>query len=334
MRRAGPAPPPAAVTRPRVRVGIVSWNTAGLLDRCLAALPQALEGTDAEVVVVDNGSDDGSADVADRHPRARVVRNRENLGYAKAMNLALTSSSIGRQAEVLIALNPDTNPPPGSLTLLVDRLLADPGAGLVAPRLVDEDGRSQWSARRFPSLAGAAAACLLPGRWQGGRAGRRLHLEHAAQPSHPTDVDWTIGAVHVIRAEALGDRSPYDERWFMYVEDLELCWWLDRRGWRCRFEADVPVVHVGNAAGSIAWGDGYMGRCYDAIYDWYQRDRNRVGVRVYAALNAARVASRIGVGVASRRPDAYTAALRRELPHHARTVLHGAPPPAGPPAPK
>lgn len=314
--------------RPTVRVGVVAWNTAALLDRCLARLPEALAGTDAEIVVVDNASSDGSADAAARHPGVTVVRNPTNVGYARAMNQALA----GGDARVLVALNPDTEPPPGSLATLVDRLLADPGVALVAPMLVGADGAPQWTARRFPSIGVGAATCLLPGRWQGGRLGRRLNLELAEQPSRPVDMDWAIGAVHVIRADAVAGRAaPYDERWFMYVEDIELCWWLARRGWRRRFEADVAIPHVGNASGDQAWGQDYMGRCFDAMYDWYERDRTPAGARAWAALNALRVLSRTGMAVLARRPDDHLAALRRELPHHLRVVGRGAPPPAGPP---
>lgn len=305
----------------------MSWNTADLLDRCLAALPEALAGTEADVVVVDNASSDGSAEVAARHPHVRVVANATNVGYATAMNQALA----GSRAEVLIALNPDTRPPPGSLATLVDRLLADPGVALVAPKLLGPDGSTQWTARPFPSLGVGAATCLLPGRWQSGRFGRRLSLELAEQPDVPSDVDWVVGAVHVIRADAVAGRKPYDERWFMYVEDIELCWWLAQRGWRRRFEADVAILHVGNASGDQAWGEEYMGRCFDAIYDWYERDRGTAGARAWAALNALRVAARAGVGILARRPQPHVAALRRELPHHTRVVLHGAPPAAGPP---
>ena len=306
----------------------MSWNTADLLDRCLSALPAALAGTDADLVVVDNASSDASADVAAGHPGVRVVRNPANVGYARAMNTALG----GGAADVLIALNPDTEPPPGSLVTLVHRLLADPGVGLVAPKLLGAAGDPQWSARRFPSLGVGAATCLLPGRWQGGRLGRHLNLELADQPDHPADIDWAIGAVHVIRARALAGRAPYDERWFMYVEDIELCWWLAERGWRRRFEADVAVPHVGNASGDQAWGDEYMGRCFDAMYDWYERDLSRLGVRAWAALNALRVLSRTGRALVARQPEDHLAALRRELPHHTRVVVGGAPPPAGPAA--
>ena len=320
-----PTPAGDPVTGVTVRVGIVSWNTASLLERCLRALPAALEGVEAEVVVVDNSSSDRSAEIAAAH--ARVVRNATNVGYARAMNQALAGTGAG----VLIALNPDTEPPPGSLATLVRRLLDDPGVGLVAPQLVGADGVTQWTARRFPSLGVGAATCILPRRVQRGPIGRHLLLELADQPTAPRDVDWAIGAVHVIRTAALAGRAPYDERWFMYVEDIELCWWLARRGWRRRFEADLAVVHVGNAAGAQAWGDQYMGRCFDAMYDWYERDRSRVGVRAWAALNAVRVAARAGVRIAARRPPERHAQLRRELPHHTRVVLHGAPPLAGPP---
>src|SRR3954447_47854 len=98
-----------------VRVGIVSWNTGECLGQCLDALPAALEGVDAEIVVVDNASSDDSADVAAARPWVRVVRNDVNLGYAKAMNQALG----GTEAEFLLAVNPDTVCPPGSLSALV-----------------------------------------------------------------------------------------------------------------------------------------------------------------------------------------------------------------------
>lgn len=281
------------------------------------------------MVVVDNASLDGSGDVAAASAHARAIRNSANVGYAKAMNQALA----GSEAEVLIALNPDTQPPPGSLATLVDRLLSDPGVALVAPMPVSVDGSPQWRpAASHRSVSGSRTASSR-GVGRGGTFGCHFGLEHADQPVAPTDIDWAIGAAHVIRAQALDGRTPYDERWFMYVEDIELCWWLARRGWRRRVEADIAVPHVGNASGAQAWGDDYMVRCLDAIYDWYERDRSRVGVRGWAMLNTIRIATPIGVGIVSRRPDDHLAALRRELPHHTRVVVHGAPPVAGPPTP-
>src|SRR5579875_2255421 len=120
-----------------VRVGIVSWNTSELLDHCLRALADALDGLHADVVVVDNASADDSVAVARRHPGVTVVANEANVGYARGMNQALLhgGSAASTPADVLIALNPDTVPAPGSLRLLVERLEADPGLGLVVPPL-------------------------------------------------------------------------------------------------------------------------------------------------------------------------------------------------------
>lgn len=313
---------------PDVRVGIVSWNTAAELDRCLTALPASLEGLHPEVVVVDNASDDGSAEVAERHPGVRVVRNAANVGYARAMNAALADTG----APVLAAVNPDTVVPPGALALLVARLVGCPDVGLVAPRLVHLDGGTQHSAYRFPSPA-VALACALPVRAQRGRLGRHLGLEPAGPPRLAIDVDWAIGAVHVIRAAALGRRQPYDERWFMYGEDIELCWWLSRRGWRRRYEADVVVPHEGNVAGAKAWGGRRTERWLPTTYDWYARDRGRFAARRWAAANTAAcavVAARLAL--TGHRGEA--GSLARLAGVHGRVIARiPVPDPSAPPPP-
>lgn len=324
----------------RVRVGIVSWNTAELLDRCLSALPAALADADtgarplvAEVHVVDNASADASAQLARSHG-AQVRVNPTNVGYATAMNQALADTD----AAVLIALNPDTEPSPGSLATLVRRLLGAPGVGLVVPRLHHPDGSPQHSVYRFPSVGVAAAASLVPPRWQRGSLGRRLWLEGAADHDTSADIDWAIGAVHVIRAEALAGRAPYSQRWFMYVEDLELCWWLHRHGWRIRLEADVGVLHVGNAAGAQAWGDDRTRRWLAATYDWYELSHgaparrrlaaiNFLGASCHAAINAAGALAPLD-GNARARRRVRARELIRALPAHLH-ALTGRNPGAG-----
>lgn len=320
--RGGPVLP-----TPGVRVGIVSWNTAAELDRCLASLPAALQGLNAEVVVVDNASGDGSAEAAEHHSGVRVVRSPVNVGYARAMNAALA----GTGAPVLAAVNPDTVLPAGALATLVERLLGRPDVGLVAPRLLDLDGGTQHSAYRFPSPV-VSLATALPVRAQGGRLGRRLGLE-AAGPPPVADVDWLIGAVHVIRAAALDGRPPYDERWFMYGEDIELCWRLARRGWRRRYEADVVVHHEGNVAGAQAWGGRRTERWLPITYDWYARDRGRFAARRWAAANTVActlVAARLAA--TGRRREAVP--LSRLAGVHGRAIARiPIPDPSPPPAP-
>jgi GT2 family glycosyltransferase len=315
-----------------VRVGIVSWNTADLLDRCLTALPAALEGVEASVCVVDNASGDASVDVAASHANVQVISNADNRGYARAMNQALGNAA----ADVLIALNPDTEPPPGSLAALTFRLLDRPDVGLVAPRLVHPDGALQHSAYLFPSPLVAGVVCFVPPRWQGGRVGRRFWLEGGAPHDRPTDVDWAIGAVHVIRAEAVDRARPYSERWFMYVEDLDLCWRLAESGWRRRLEADITVPHVGNASGAQAWGGQQMRRWLPASYDWYAEAHGDWAMRRWAAVNtvglAVHVATSGAAGVAGRRTArARARELARQLRLHAAAVVRRPAVPSTPP---
>lgn len=283
-------------------IGIVSWNTADLLDRCLASISAAAEGLDYRVVVQDNGSTDSSARVARAHPGVEVRVAPRNEGYARAMNAALETPVGETPPDILIALNPDTVCPPGSLRALAEALLADPGAGLVAPALRYPGGGHQPSAYRFPSPAVAAAASFLPLRLQRGRLGHRFGLEAATPPDRPVDVDWVTGAVHVIRREALRGRTPYNERWFMYTEDLDLCWRLAQYGWRSRLVPSITVTHVANAAGRLAWGPGRTERWLEATYDWYVLRHGPRAARRWAAVNTLGASFRLAqVGWRNRR---------------------------------
>jgi len=317
-----------------VRVGIVSWNTDELLDRCLAALPAALGRHEADVVVVDNASADGSTRVVRSHPGVRLVENPANRGYARAMNQALTEPPGGH--DVLVALNPDTEPPPGSLAALVDFLDDHPDAGLVAPRLLEADGSEQHSVHRFPSVA-LEVARLAPGPLRRRRLGRRWWLERHSDHRVVDDVDWAIGAVHVIRAGALAGRPPYDERWFMYTEDMDLCWRMHRHGWRVVLDGEVAVPHVHNASGAQAWGSDRSARFAATNYDWYRRVHGEAAARRWAATKTIGSALKLAAGAAMRvaRPGSpegsrIVALQRTLLPIHAREVLGRSEIPPGP----
>jgi GT2 family glycosyltransferase len=278
-------------------------------------LPAALDGLAAEIVVVDNASTDDSAELVAGRPGVRLVRNESNAGYAHAMNQAYE----GCEAPVFIALNPDTVPRARSLALLVERLLADPGVGLIAPKLINPDGTTQHSVYRFPSLALSAVVGLLPARMHS-LVGRTWWLEGHADHEQRTDIDWAIGAVHCVRTAALLGESPYSERWFMYVEDLDLCWQLRRRGWRIALDPDAVVVHEGNAAGSQAWGEGRRPMWMVATYDWYRLERGPAQARAWALLNTCTVAAKFAFNrLTGHREWAHQ--LRQMLPVHVRALV-------------
>jgi GT2 family glycosyltransferase len=313
-----------------VRVGIVSWNTEADLRRCLAALPAALGALAAEVVVVDNASTDGSATTAGELG-ARVIRNDRNLGYAVAMNQALA----GTEAPVLLALNPDTEPAPGSLERLVAALGVHTDAGVAVPRLVGVDGRPQHSAYRFPTAVPSLAASVSVAPLRASALGRRLLLEGSG-PHAEGEVPWAIGAVHAIRAAALDGEAPYAERSFMYAEDLDLCWRLAQAGRPTWLVADVEVLHVGNVAGAQAWGSDRSLRYWAATYDVVAQRRSGAAARRLGAgaalastIAATRAAVRSVLGGRTRRAERRSVArqLVHEARFHARVLRQGPPPP-------
>jgi N-acetylglucosaminyl-diphospho-decaprenol L-rhamnosyltransferase len=309
----------------RVRIGIVSWNTAPLLDRCLAAIPKAAAGLNFDVVVVDNHSADESVQLAGRHAGVTVIANESNVGYARGMNQALMYESAPSSFDAFIALNSDTVPPQNSLSQLVKRLMDDPTLGLVAPRLVNEDGTLQHSVYRFPSSLIAFIIWAVPFPLQRGWLARKWWLDGRVPHDQPCDVDWAIGAVHVIRAKAVPEWPPYCERWFMYVEDMDLCWRLGQHGWRCRLQPEVEVMHVGNASGEQAWGETRTERWLEATYDWYRLRRGVAAARRWAFMNVVCVAVLLGRARAWRRILGVHAGttttiriteMRQILPHH------------------
>jgi GT2 family glycosyltransferase len=295
-----------------VRVGVVSYNTAALLDRCLASLPAALEGVDAEIVVVDNASTDGSADTAAAHDRVTVVRAADNAGYPRSMNRALA----GTDAPVLLALNPDTVAAPGSLAHLARRIVDEPRLGLVSPRLRNADGSVQHSVHRFPSPAVSLASGFVPHGLRAGAIGERFWLEGYADLDRPAFVDWTVGAVHAIRRAAVEDADhPYTERWFMYAEDLDLCWQLHRRGWDVAFDPSVEVVHVGNVAGEATFGSERTARVIGVEYEWYRETHGALATRVWRSANVAGLLTKWAVARASGRRE-LAAGLERLVAIH------------------
>jgi GT2 family glycosyltransferase len=168
---------------------------------------------------------------------------------------------------------------------------------------------------------------MVPQRALAGGRGRDFWLEGWAPHDTPTDIDWAIGAVHVLRAAAVDRTQVYNERWFMYVEDLDLCWNLAASGWRRRLEADIAVIHVGNAAGSQAWGDTRPARWQRATYDWYELRKGRTARRMYAVVNALGVLVLLaGRAVArlARRPGrrgVVTRDLLDALPRHLEGIV-------------
>jgi N-acetylglucosaminyl-diphospho-decaprenol L-rhamnosyltransferase len=216
---------------------IVNYNAGEALVGCVDAL--LVEAPD-EVVVVDNDSSDRSVEaLRAAHPQLTVVAAGENLGYARAANLGIAAT----RAPVVAVFNPDTAVRPGAAAALRARFAAEPDLGAVGPTLLNTDGTVYPSARAVPSLADAVGHGLLYFVWAGNPFTRR-YRQTDADPGRPRDVDWVSGAAVWLRRAALDAVGGWDERYFMYVEDVDLCWRLRRAGWRVAYEPGAAVEHL------------------------------------------------------------------------------------------
>jgi N-acetylglucosaminyl-diphospho-decaprenol L-rhamnosyltransferase len=217
---------------------IVNYNAGPAVTDCVGSV--LAQEARPEVVVVDNASTDGSVDGLRRaHPDVRIVHSGGNLGYARAANLGIAATG----APIVAVLNPDTVLQPGTGAALVSRFAAEPDLGAAGPRLHNPDGSVYPSARQVPSLVDAVGHGLLFFVWRDNPFTRR-YREPGADPGRARDVDWVSGAAVWLRRAALDDVGGWDERYFMYVEDVDLCWRLHRAGWRVAYEPAGTVEHL------------------------------------------------------------------------------------------
>ena len=229
---------------------IVNWNTAGLLADCLDSLPAACGDLACEVLVVDNASRDGSADmVRDRFPGVTLLEGGGNLGFSRGNNLAFPRC---RGAFVLL-LNPDTVCPAGSLAGLVRFARGKARLGAAGPLLTDAAGRPTITWGWFPHPRHHWLGFLDPARrLRGGPWGARVvHVPARGEPSRV--VDYVAGACLLAPREALAAVGPLDERFFMYFEETDWCLRARAAGLDVWYCADVEVVHLeGQSAATVS----------------------------------------------------------------------------------
>jgi N-acetylglucosaminyl-diphospho-decaprenol L-rhamnosyltransferase len=220
----------------RVAVIVVVHDTRDDLLACLASLDDA--GAD-EIVVVDSGSSDGSAEAAHAaHPGAKVIVL-PNVGFGRSAN----AGAAATDAEVLIVTNADTRFPPGAAKAMRDFLLARPEVGALGPLVRYPDGRLQLSARAFPSIGTAIGHAVLgfvrpDNPWT--RAYRLTDWDHRSERV----VDWVSGCCMALRRTAFEAVGGFDPAYFMFVEDVDLCYRLEQAGWKVVFSPVAEVVHA------------------------------------------------------------------------------------------
>ncbi len=236
------------VDAPELSVVIVSYRCARHLARCLDSLDSQACGEGLEIIVVDNASGDGTADVARNHMGVTLIQRADNGGFARAANEGM---ALARGRAVLV-LNPDSIVPAGSLRACLDTLWAEPDIGVLTPRIVNQHGQLDNRCHRlFPT--GWSAFCFATGLdrllpWRSAQAHSMRYLPE----NQPTDVDAVSGAFMLMRAKALHAVGGFDQQFFMYAEDIDLCMRFKRAGWRVAYRPVAEVIHVGGGSGDGA----------------------------------------------------------------------------------
>jgi GT2 family glycosyltransferase len=242
------------LAQPDLSVIIVSWNVGGLLRRCLASLAGSdgfylaadradqadQQGWSAEIIVVDNASTDGTvAMLQAEHPEVRLIANPENVGFTRGNNQGLAAS----RGRYVLFLNPDTEVEPTALQRLVQHAEQHPAVGIIGPQLHYADGSHQSSRRRFPTMSTFVLESTILQRWfpDAGTLQRYYVLDRPDDAV--SQVDWVVGACMLVRRAVLDQVGGFDEGFFMYSEEMDLCRRAVDAGWQVVYLPEAVVTH-------------------------------------------------------------------------------------------
>ena len=231
---------------PQVAVVVVSYNTRDLLLQCLASVVESTQGRDVQLIVVDNASEDGSFDaVLEAYPHAKAIRNSNNLGFGAACNQGIKSA----RSQLILLLNSDAKLTARAFKALCDCMEQNERCGAAGCRMINGEGAEAVNTRNF--LTPLNQALELAGIGFGFDRLRRTRRPKGNEMGTDCTVDWIDGACLMLRRAALDEVGLFDERFFMYSEDEDLCLRLRGRGWLVCFCGAGTAIHHGAASSRL-----------------------------------------------------------------------------------
>lgn len=219
----------------------VTYSPGAHLDRFLATLGHATDRP-VTVIMADNGSTDGAPEEAvERYPNVRLLRTGANLGYGSAVNRAVAEYGL-TSSELFVVANPDVQWGPGSIDLLIDAAARWPRAGSLGPLIRDPDGTVYPSARHLPSIIRGGMHAVVGPVWKS-NPWTAVYRQEREDPSERA-VGWLSGSCLLLRSSAWTDIAGFDERYFMYMEDVDLGDRLGKAGWQNVYVPSAEVLHA------------------------------------------------------------------------------------------
>lgn len=284
-------------------VTICSWNTQNDLRDCLASLERIRGEAEFEVIVIDNNSEDGSAEmVAETFPWVRLYPQGRNLGFTGGHNFALKK----RSAYHAFLLNSDTIVHPGAFRKLLDFAEANPQAGMIGPKLINPDGSLQYSCRRWPNPVAALFRNTLLGRLWPNNPFTREYLMTDWPHELSRSVDWVSGAAFLVRGEVIDKIGLMDEDYFMFCEDVDWCWRARKAGFDILYFPQSVITHaIGRSTDKAP--NRMIGRFHRSMFRFYQRnlvrELNPIVRPLALAFAASALSARAGIFIAKNRLD-------------------------------
>jgi GT2 family glycosyltransferase len=222
---------------------LVNYNAGPELGKALQSIASELSACEWEAIVVDNASSDGSVSIVSSFgPRVRLLANAVNVGFSRGVNQGVAASAGG----VLLIMNPDCRLVAGAFAYMRRELERSPGVAIVGPRILDPDGSVQGSARGDPDMfTGVFGRTTRLRRFLPDLSVSRRNVvtDAAVRHADAVTVDWVSGACMVVRREAFDEVRGFDERYFLYWEDADLCRRLRARGYKIRYVPTATAVH-------------------------------------------------------------------------------------------
>ena len=225
----------------RLTIIVVNFNTSAFILSCLQSIRDCVCGMEYEVIVVDNRSTDGSYHlIQEKFSDLCLIENTTNLGFARAVNQGFRRA----KGEYLLVLNPDVTLTPGSIGKAINFLDTHPDVGLLLPKLVNPDGSLQFSCRTFYNFSTILFRRTPLGKIFPNHRVIRKHLMMDWNHEEIREVDWGLGACMFLRREALKGENIFDERFFLYFEDVDLCFRMKKEGWKVIYYPEAVMIHA------------------------------------------------------------------------------------------
>ncbi|MBS4103853.1 glycosyltransferase family 2 protein [Tsukamurella paurometabola] len=292
--------PGTDTSTPAIAVVTVTYSPGEHLENFLTSIDGAFSGAAPRVLMADNGSVDGSPEAAAAaHPEAELLRTGANLGYGGAINYAVARLDLGALDYLLIS-NPDVVFGPGSIDALVAAAARHPRAGSLGPLIRDPDGTVYPSARNVPSMRFGIGHALLGAVWKSNPWTRAYQQSQAEVAER--EAGWLSGSCLLVRTEAFAAIGGFDDRYFMYMEDVDFGDRLARAGWSNVYVPTAEIVHAkGHAAGKVP--ELMLPAHHDSAYRFFaDRHPGPAAAPLRAAMKVGLAArSRISVLAATRR---------------------------------